>query len=392
MMKIDWSRGGRFPSPEQENLLKAALLKGGEAQVSFEEWLAVVNLDEIDLASYRLLPLLYSNLKKVGIRHPLMNKLKGVHRQAWYENQMLFQTMADLLRLFRRFGIKTMALKGAALNQLYYEDSGQRPMQDFDILVPSPDAVKAINLMHESCWTSRIPPRQLLKKYRLHFTHACSFRNSAGREMDLHWHVLYTSLDPNADDDFWESAIEIKIQDGSIFAMNPSDQLFHVCVHGAGWNYVPPIRWVADAEKIIDKIPEIDWNRLLFLAEKHCLILPLRETLIYLKEFLKAPIPFDLLQELKEHSISKAMHLEYKARNTPNDTRPPFLELWLQISRYWRLRKNAGALRLILDFPRYLQVAWAIDHLWQIPFVIISRGLARIRNIVVDGRKKIRLG
>ena len=391
-MKIGWDKGGGFPSREQEHLLRAALLKGEVAQSSFEEWLSMVDLDEIDLGSYRLLPLLYANLKKSKIAHPLMNKFKGAHRHAWYENQVLFQAMADLLRLFRKSGIKTMALKGAALNQLYYGDSGQRPMQDFDILVPTTDAVKAIALMRQSHWRSKIPFQQLLKTYRLSFTHACSFRNPRGLEMDLHWHALYTSLFHLADEDFWQSAVEIGIHEVPTLAMNPTDQLFHVCVHGACWNYVPPIRWVADAAKILEKTPEIDWNRMQFLAEKHRLILPLRDTLKYLKDLLDAPVSSDLLGALNKYSISKAQRLEYRARNTPNDTRPPFLELWLQISRYRRSKKGAGALRFILDLPRFLQVAWAIDHLWQMPFIIISRGFGRIRNIAVGARKKIPTG
>jgi hypothetical protein len=300
--------------------------------------------------------------------------------------------MADLLRLFHESGIKTMALKGAALNQLYYEDSGQRPMQDIDILVPTPDAVKAITLMRQSHWKSKIPFPQLVKTYRLSFTHACSFQNPEGREMDLHWHALYTSLDPLSDEDFWQSAVEMKICEVPALAMNPTDQLFHVCVHGSCWNYVPPIRWVADAAKILDKTPEIDWKRMLFLAEKHRLILPLRDTLNYLKEFLDAPVSSDLLQALNKYTISKAQQWEYAARNTPNDTRPPFLELWLQTSQYWRWRKGAGPLRFILDFPRFLQVAWGIDHLWQMPFIIISRGLSRIRNIAFGAGKKIPVG
>ena len=75
-------------------------------------------------------------------------------------------------------------------------------------------------------------------------------------------------------------------------ALNPTDQLLHTCWHGARWNEVPPIRWVADAMAILGaSAPEIEWPSLLKKAERHRIVLPVKDALEYLKKKFDAPVP-----------------------------------------------------------------------------------------------------
>ena len=48
-----------WPSRQQELLLKASLLRGKEALSAWEEWRSDVDIEQVDVASHRLLPLLY---------------------------------------------------------------------------------------------------------------------------------------------------------------------------------------------------------------------------------------------------------------------------------------------------------------------------------------------
>ncbi len=351
-----------FPSAQQELLLRAALLRGNDAIEAWKEWKSCVDVEQVDSGSHRLLPLLYHNLQTQGIKDPSMAKYKGVYRQTWYKNQVLFHAIASLLRSFKSANIETLTLKGAALTVLYYKDYGLRPMNDFDVLVRAGQAMPAIHLLRELGWKGRYfePDEEYISAGYSH-----GFEDAAGREFDLHWHVLSQCRDASADNDFWEEAVLIKFHDVPTYVLSPTDQLLHVCVHGAHWNFIPPLRWVADAIMILNNAqPGIDWNRLIERAERQRLILPLLDTLNYLKEVLDAPIAPEILKRLRDMPVPKIEHLEYKIAVNPLTQWTAMLDLWCQHSR---LTGTVSLLHKIVVFPKFLQNIWGIP-LWKIPF------------------------
>jgi hypothetical protein len=377
------------PTKQQELLLRAVLLRETEAIRAWEEWMSIVNFDQIDEGSYRLLPLLYHNLHAHNIDNPFVKRLKGVHRHTWYKNQITINTMAALLRSFHDAGITTLILKGAALVLLYYKDYGLRPMNDFDILVPTKEVQNAINVLRELNWTPRALSFKQLTERRLSFKHAQAFDDASGQELDLHWHVLFTCLESTADDDFWNSATTTSVKDVPTLALCATDQLLHVCAHGAWWHPEPPVRWIADAMVILNTTPDIDWDRLIEQARKCRLLLPIRETLGYLHDELGAPIPPAVLQILRSTPVSNAEQLEYKARACPNDLRGPVMELWLQYVQYSHSPCGTSFVRRVGGFPRFLQFSWGVEHLWQVPFYIVSKGMRRMWKIAAWYRSRL---
>jgi len=377
-------QGGCWPTREQELLLRAALLQGKEAIDAWYEWKSSVDVDRLDPGSLRLLPLLYWNLRTHGVKDPLMNRFKGICRLTWYENQMLFYNMATLLRSFHNAGIQTMVLKGAALTLLHYRDYGLRAMSDFDVLVHTEQALAAINLLRKLGWTPKSRSPEAFTETYISVTKAHHFEDAAGRTLDLHWHVLPECCYPNADDDFWHGAVLTKIHDVPTHALNPTDQLLHVCVHGARWNPVPPFRWVADAMMILNTSQsEIDWNRLITQVEKYGLILPLRDTLNYLRDMLDILVPLPILQSLQDIPVSRIERIEYEARTRPPELVGPLRGLWFHYLRYSRLVSGASLQHKLVGFPTVLQHIWGADHLWQVPFYAILKGMRRIWKMTV---------
>ena len=333
-MGIFKKREGCFwPTLQQELLLGGALLKGREALDAWKEWRSRVDIDDIDRldpGSYRLLPLLYRNLNNHGVEDPLMMRLKGVYRLTWYKNQMLFHTMANILRSFHDAGIETMVLKGAALTLLCYKDYGLRPMNDFDVLIRPEKVLAAIRLLEKLGWTPMdfVPTEEYIS---VSYSHG--FKNSAGQEFDLHWHLLSQSRGINADDDFWNGTVKADINDVVSYALNPADQLLHVCIHGARWNVIPPFRWVADAMTILNTPQaDIDWNRLIMQTEKRRLVLPLSDALNYLKEVFDALIAPAVLKRLRDMPVPRIERLEYKIAVSPLTQWTAVLDLWCQHS------------------------------------------------------------
>jgi hypothetical protein len=376
-MKLLVSQGNCWPTPQQELLLQAALLEGADALAAWEKWKAAVDIDVLDPGSFRLLPQLYWKLQAQGIEDPLMSKLKGVYRYTWSRNQLLLHSSAALLKHFQAAGIQTMILKGAALTVLYYKNRGLRFMSDFDVLVPTEQAARAITLLTDLGWVpdARSPERLIP------IEHGIGFKNKDRQSVDLHWHLLPECRQPDADKPFWDGAVLANLEDLSTSALNPTDQLFHVCIHGAKWNLIAPFRWVADAMMILrDLEVKIEWERLVSEAQDRRLTLPLRDTLTYLQHMFDAPVPSAVLQRLRNTPTSKAEIFEYRYK-TQSYLKKPLGYLPILWFDYRRSAPQDGRLNQVLGFAKHLQLLWGAKHVMLLPFYAALMGLRRILSL-----------
>ena len=377
---MDSSAGGCWPTPQQELLLKATLLRGQAALRAWQAWKSNVDFDSdyLDQGTRRLFPLLHHNLRNQGAQDPLMPKLKGLYLRTWYENQILFNDMSSLLRAFHDVGIETAILKGAALTLLHYKDYGLRPMADFDVLVPTERAPEAVSLLVKSGWEPVFEAWMAQFERGYLIGHATVFSDDSGQRFDLHWHLLPECVQKSADDDFWEGSVLAVIHGVPTRALNPTDQLLHVCVHGARWNPVPPIRWVADAMTIITTSQDqIDWDRLIRQADKRRLILPLRETLDYLRSTLSAPVPLAALRRLSALPVTNSERIEHRIKAGRVGLLGTLPVTW---GNYSRAAGNVDFWRKAIEFSTFLQQIWGLDYVWQIPLYVARRGAHRLRG------------
>ncbi len=378
---MEWCKGF-FVTREQELLLQAALLKGSNAIKAWEKWKSITDFEGyMDRGSFRLLPLLYKNLQHHGVRDPLiMNRLKGVYRLVWYENQKLFHDMSEILRYLHDAGIKTMILKGAALSLLYYKNYGVRPTAYIDILVPTLQASLTIGLLKRAGW---IPVTGSIEK-DLRYRHSTPFKNQSGNEFDLHWHPLFESCREDSDRDFWESAVPTSMFDVPTFALNPADTLLHVIIHGVRWNPEPPILWIADAMTIINSSDlKVDWGRIIEQAKKHRVGLRLKKALNYLRDKFQALIPTSVMSEINGIPISSIERLEYRyimssQENTLLGRFP------LYFVEYLRLTNGMGLLSSIVELPRFFQYRFNVSSLRQLLSLILSTGIRRANKRLIS--------
>ena len=177
------NEAGCWPTPNQELLLRAALLQGEPALESWNEWRRKVNLDVIDYGSHRMVPQLYRNMQRHGVKDPLMERLKGVYRYYLYKNEILMHRIGALLSAFEAAEIQTIVLKGAALIPLYYRETGLRPMLDADVLVHAHQAEQAMEVLSKLQWK---PFRFGHPQRRIPIVHSTPFEDDGGRQVDLH--------------------------------------------------------------------------------------------------------------------------------------------------------------------------------------------------------------
>jgi hypothetical protein len=335
-MRAGEHRAAWLPTERQELLLRAGLEDGAGAAGAWDRWRAEGSLDRVDTADLQLLPLVARNISRLRPDDPDLGRLKGLYRFTWARNQLLLNLGADAIRELERSGIETLALKGAALSVLVYRDLGVRPMDDFDVLVRRDRAVDAIAVLRRRFAPQRAFPNP---EERVPIHHSTAFSDGEERELDLHWYSLWYS---SPDDDFWASAVPIEIGGARSLALCPTDQLLHVCAHGACWHPIPMLRWVADATTLL-RVEEIDWERLVSRARDRQLTITISEAITYLRSALGVEVPVGILDRLRR---SRPARGERAARHAA--TRPPTIAgaLRYQWERYRRLKRlDPGAPR-----------------------------------------------
>ncbi len=371
-------RGHLWPTQQQEWLLRACLLQREEAARAYREWSSQVGIEALDYGSLRMLPLLYRNLQRIGAQTPDVDKFKGAYRQTHYQNQLAFHRIAGLLRRFCDAGIDVLVLKGAALIPLYYRESGVRPMADFDVLVQREQALDAIDLLLRCGW-QRDPGLPLTAGFvSVHYS--WQFHLPAAAELDLHWYVFDQCCYPGADATLWDASVPLEINGQRVRTLCPADQLLHTCVHGAEWNSIPPLRWVADAVTILNEAAgQIDWNRLVDQARQRRLVAATRDTLAYLRDNLEAPVPSAVLEQLHRVSITLGDRLEYRSRTHAPGNFPSLRKIAFGYRRHC-LYKTGPVFWSPLGLLRYLRDRWGAETIAQLPSTGLRLVWASVRE------------
>ena len=272
-------------------------------------------------------------------------------------------------------GLETLVLKGAALSVQHYRDFGVRPMKDVDVLVEPERAREAAALLRSSGWTQDVESEF---DALIPVLHGILFLDGPNG-IDLHWHSHWAAA---PEEDLWAAAVPVEVAGVPTLAQCPTDQLLHVCVHGI-WSQGQRIRWVADAFTVLRSAgADVDWGRLVERARAHTLTLPLGDAVGYLRTALGAPVPMEVVRQLRDTPRSVLERAGHRAWAAP-PTR--FRASWLALERYRRLRalpaRPIGARSLYSYIRCYASAIWGVDRRSRIPLAILRRLLRRRRLV-----------
>lgn len=363
------SRGRLWPDARQTLLLRAGLLPAPAAIAAWQRIGPGLDVSTLDLGSRRLLPLVWSQLRRYGVD---VDHLAEHYRAARETNERLLEQLGELLVPLHRDGIPTILLKGPALVVSVYSDVGVRPMSDVDVLVPIERVADATRTLEERGWVSH----STLTAVGMRLTHSLLFRHPQRVPVDLHWHVFEECCRPGDDDELWAASVPVTIGTASTRTPAPEDLLLHVCVHGEKWVHVPGIRWIADAVTII-RHGGVHWERLVAEAVRRRFVLRMSAQLEYLRSAFDAPIPPEAMAMLAAAPVSRLERYEW--RWGVRDRRRP----WILV--YWcnHVRSSSGGLAsTMLTFPQYLQATWRLESMVQVPGAAAARVLRNARRRV----------
>ena len=376
-MKNINNRNDYLPSEDQELLLMASLMQGDTAIHAWEKWINSTNLNTIDYWTLCMLPLLMKNISLLGISHPIMNKFKGIYRKNWFQNQLLFFESALILDTLQKMGIETLVLKGAVLCENYYKDLGLRHMADFDLLIHPKHFLSGVMKIIDLGWEP-IDYIDDLNSNNLQYLREVCFKSPTGKLVDLHNHIFFASSRDDSDHEFWSKAIPFTLKNQTTLALNPTDQLFHICQHGFLWQHQNPMQWVADAVTLLNAESNIDWKRFKELSEKWEFVLTMRKALEYLKFRMQSPIPEVIISEFQDLPISRNDYIGFQVQNLPEKLFTNFRRRIYLFTHF--VPVNKSFIQKIVQFPRYLKHTWKTKSVFLIPFYALIKILRRLRD------------
>ncbi len=361
--------GGCWPTREQTLLLRAALLPAPEARVAYAAWRATTDIDQVDPASYRILPLLAHNL---GGADPVLARARGVMRHTWSRNQRLFHHASGAVRALQAAEMPVMLLKGAALGLRCYESLGHRPMNDVDVLVPLERAAEARAVLAGLGWR----PSYDVVPGHLPYVHAVGLTIGQGLDLDLHWHAIYECRRAEDERPFWENAEPLRGRAVDALAPSPTDLLLQVAAHGLRWSPSPPLQWAADLTVLLrTEGSRVDWDRLLVRAREAGFVLHLDATLSFVHEALGADVPASVLSDLRSTRPTRRERLELAVRSSSPGLLPGLVTHWLDFRRVDGPAAHGTRLRRFLV---YLATIWGAPSLAALPRIALVKSARRL--------------
>jgi Uncharacterised nucleotidyltransferase len=378
----EFNERGLFPSRAQFLVLTAALADGERALGAYAEWRASLDLAaDFDREVFRLIPLLFENLRRLGVEDDLSGRLRGAYRMSWVKVHKLATDTMPIVDALVRAGLPLFAVKGAPLGQMYYRNPALRPMSDYDLVVAPQDVQRALEIVAALGYEPWQPVTPEILRYR----HAMGFKRADGHELDLHWHVLFDFCDADADLWFASGDTRCELLGHMVRVPDSTRMLLHVLIHGMRWNPEPPIRWVADAMIVLRNAGDrIDWPALVAFAERRGVCRRTWLALAYLRSQFDASIPDFVLQRLARGSAGWLERLE--SRTILRDEQRVFDELFgpvlLKLAEYSRYAHGEGPWRFALGLSHYLRYSWGLSGRRDIAGYLGHHAARRCRRLI----------
>lgn len=220
-----------------------------------------------------------------------------------------------------------------------------------------------------------------LLKSKIPLVHAMNFISEDATYgklcVDLHWSLLHDIPSKHFNPHWIDHATPCKLHHIQLAALNANHLLYQICVHGAKYSPVPLYRWVIDAISLMQvSHSDLNWNVIIQHAKRDRLVLPIRDTLSYLKRHFDAPIPVDVIQELEKISVSWIQKLDFKAKKQSS---------LLSAINFWNYHSYAMNDRpffvRLLTFPRFLKDTWELKYKWQLIYYIPFKICKKLQKI-----------
>lgn len=225
-----------------------------------------------------------------------MNKRNLSLKEGYYHtvarNLFLNGEFFKIFDVFSKKNIPLIPLKGIALIQKIYPDSGNRYIGDIDLLIKAKDVPKAASFLQESGYSGPSSYFNPEKPYSIYLNSLpFSKPTQIPYFVHLHWHLLNSTLplfmyriDMK---EIWQAAKSETHQNREILMVAPHHLIIYLCIHAFKHSF-NKISLFYDIQKAIQFYrDELDWKAVGEVARDWGATLPLYYSLYFTSKILK---------------------------------------------------------------------------------------------------------
>jgi len=239
------------PSPSMRLLLVAAIGTAEQAPSAWASWLDAIDLDHLEPGATALLSLVSRNLGDLQADPSIEGRVRGVYRQTWARNQLLWAAGSPLIdRLGAEVGAPLL-LPPTALLVSYDGDWGARPLERMHVALPSAAADLARGVLADEGWAvDHVTPR-LLSRTKAGLVERWQSQDRSGNWVSIRWHVLRHVSSRVADEQLRGAAMATTVGASTVHVLHRADALLERLWGSSG--EVSP-GWMADAVQLARRL------------------------------------------------------------------------------------------------------------------------------------------
>jgi hypothetical protein len=226
---------------------------------------------------------------------------------------------ADLIRILELFhvnGIEAVTYKGPVLAAQAYGDVALREFEDVDIVLRQRDLALAheviLSLGYKPKFDWILSPDASAALVPGEY----NYRDIERRAMvELHTErtLRHYPVAPNLDE-FLQKTTSVRVADREIPTFAPEYLLPMLCIHGSK-DFWERLSWVADVSELIQACPALDWSKTLRIAAALRATRILHLGLALATSLLEAPLPAEVLAEVKSDRVAATLAAEITQRH-----------------------------------------------------------------------------
>lgn len=258
---------------------------------------------------HRMIPLLYWCLKGTFAEYvpeQTLESLRTGFRDNTLRNLSMLHEIKSVTQILAQAGIPAVPFKGVVLALQAYHHAALRVCRDIDLIVPHQYIHQAKDLLLKSGYQfhSEYVGADRSALYQ-QGSNAFPLVNSAnGLILELHWRLMpELSIDS---DYFWEKAAPQEYSGAKVLQFSPEDLILLLLIHGSKHLWSELI-WAVDVDQILRHTKDIQWNRLLKLAQNWRVGRFVKVGALFCHTLLNSPIPEPIVKHCKEDRVAVAL-------------------------------------------------------------------------------------
>jgi len=259
---------------------------------------------------HRVMPLLYTNLKKTcpnNVPASVMKNLRVYYFTNTSHNLIFSSALIKILNLFKEKNITAVPFKGPALAESAYGDVALRQFADLDVLVFKDDAYDAHKILINNNYKPELHlDKNQFKKYTNSEDNLTYTRSDIKIIVELHWEMTgVCTFAPLLLNHFNNRLISVTLLEKIVPSIPPEELLIYLCIHGAKdrWSSLDHITCVAE---LIRSCPGMNWELVVSLAERFHYKRVLFLGLLLAKSLLNTKVPDKIQDKIeKEACVNK---------------------------------------------------------------------------------------